>query len=137
MILEPLKIKSLNVSITHDWEIRFWRAQQNVVHKDPGERNSDPTGYSPKHACGSLGVSCKGVGQRWPDAGLGAWTVAVHAWDLLRKFTIIFITFIIVWPQVNSREETSSTHQQKIGLMIYRAWPIRTGPIFPLSQSIP
>ena len=103
MILEPLKIKSVNVSITQDWEIGSWRAQQNAVHKDPGERNSDPTGYCPGLACGCLGISCKGVGQRWPATRLGAWTVAVHAWDLLRKFTIIFITSIIIWPQVNSR----------------------------------
>ena len=39
-----------------------------------------------------------------PAAGLGAWTVAVHAWDLLREVTIIFITSTIVWPQVNSRD---------------------------------
>ena len=42
------------------------------------------------------GASGKGM-------GLGAQTVAVHAWDLLREVTIIFITSTIVWPQVNSR----------------------------------
>ena len=42
----------------------------------------------------------------WPAAGLGAQTVAVHAWDLLREVTVIFITSTIVWPQVNSREGT-------------------------------
>ena len=31
------------------------------------------------------GVSAEGVGQSWPAAGLGAWTVEVHAWDLLRE----------------------------------------------------
>ena len=30
--------------LTQDWEIDSWRAQQNLVHKDPGERSSDPTG---------------------------------------------------------------------------------------------
>ena len=28
--------------------------------------------------------------------------MAAHAWDLLRGVTIVFITSIIVWPQVNS-----------------------------------
>ena len=48
------------------------------------------------------GVSGRGVGQRWPAIGFGAWTIAVHAWDLLREVTIIFITSTIVWPQLNS-----------------------------------
>ena len=39
----------------------------------------------------------------WPAAGLGALSVAVHAWDVLKEVTIIFITSTIVWPQVNSR----------------------------------
>ena len=53
-----------------------------------------------------LGVPSEGLGQWWPAAGLGAQIVAVHAWDLLREVTIIFITSTIVWPQVNSREVT-------------------------------
>ena len=70
------------------------------MHKNPGERNSDPTGDLP------LGVqeSGEGMGQWWPAAGLGAQTVAVHAWDLLREVTIMFITSTRVWPQVNGRE---------------------------------
>ena len=72
------------------------------MHKNPGERNSDPTGDLP------LGVqeSGEGMGQWWPAAGLGARTVVVHAWDLLREVTIIFITSTIVWSQVSSRERT-------------------------------
>ena len=46
------------------------------------------------------GVSGEGVGQRWPAAGLGAQTVAVHTGDLLREVTIIIITSTIVWLQV-------------------------------------
>ena len=30
------------------------------------------------------------MGRWWPAAGLGARTVAVHVWDLLREVTIIF-----------------------------------------------
>ena len=89
--------------LTQDWEIDSQRAQQNLVHQDPEERSSDPTGDCPGLACGCPGVSGGGVGQRWPAAGLGALSVAVHAWDLLREVTIIFITSTIVWPQVNSR----------------------------------
>ena len=33
--------------LTRDREIDSWRAQQNLVHKDPGERNSDLTGDCP------------------------------------------------------------------------------------------
>ena len=48
-------------------------------------------------AYGCPGVSRKVVGWWWPTAGLGAWTVAIHAWDLLREVTIIFIASTIVW----------------------------------------
>ena len=86
--------------------------KQNLVHLVQGERSSDPTGDCPGLACGCLGVSGRGVGWWWPAARLGALSVAVHAWDLLREVTIIFISSTIVW-------EHSSTHQQKIGLKIY------------------
>ena len=43
-----------------------------------------------------LSVSGGGVGQRWPAAGLGALSVVIHAWNLLREVTIIFITSTIV-----------------------------------------
>ena len=42
----------------------------------------------------------EGVGQWWPAAGLGALSVAVRAWDLLKEVAIFFITSTIVWPQV-------------------------------------
>ena len=47
------------------------------------------------------------MGWQWPAAGLGALSVAVPGpilWDLLKEFTIIFITSIIVWPQVSNRD---------------------------------
>ena len=52
---------------------------------------------------------------------VGALSVAVPAWDLLKKVAIIFITSTIVWPQISSREGTQlhSTYQKKIGLKIY------------------
>ena len=52
---------------------------------------------TPKEAAREcLGVSGRGLGQPWPVAGLGALSVAVHAWDLLKEVTIIFITSTIV-----------------------------------------
>ena len=48
--------------LTQDWEIDSWRAQQNLVHQHPGEKNSDHTGDCPGLACGCLGVSDVGMG---------------------------------------------------------------------------
>ena len=41
-----------------------------------------------------------GMGWWWPTAGSGELSAAVHAWDLLKEVTIIFITSSIIWPQV-------------------------------------
>ena len=65
--------------------------------------------------------------------GLGALTVVVRAWDLLREVTITFITFTIVWPQVNNRKGTQpdpSTENWTKDLLSM-ALPIRTRPSFP------
>ena len=40
------------------------------------------------------------VGRRWPAAGLGALSVTVPVWDILKEVSIIFITSTILWPQV-------------------------------------
>ena len=37
---------------------------------------------------------------------MGALSVAVSAWYLLKEVNVIFITYSIVWPYVNSREGT-------------------------------
>ena len=83
------------------------------------------------------GVSGEGMGWWWPAAGLGARTVAVHAWDLLREVTIIFITSTIVWPQINSREGTQlhPSTENWIKDLLSTVLPIRTRPSFPLSLS--
>ena len=39
------------------------------------------------------------MGQRWPAAGSGALSAAVHAWDLLEEVAIILITSAVVWSQ--------------------------------------
>ena len=45
---------------------------------------------------GRVHVSTVGVGWWWPAAGLGAVSVAVHAWHLLKGVIVIFITSTIV-----------------------------------------
>ena len=97
-----------------------------------GERSSDPTrDLRPE-------VSSGGVGQWWPAAGLGALSVAVHAWDLLKEGTNVFITLSIVWLQVNRREGTQlhPSTENWITDLLSLALPIRTRPSFPHSQSL-
>ena len=69
-------------------------------HQEPGEKRSDPTKDWLRLACECPGVFRGGVGQQWPAAGLGVVSVTVHAQDLLKELTIIFITSTIVWSQV-------------------------------------
>ena len=76
-----------------------------------------------------------GMGWRWPAAGLGALSVAVHAWDLLKEVPITFTTSTRVWPQVNSREGAQLHHQQKTGLKTSWAWP-RPSEQDPFSPSV-
>ena len=47
------------------------------------------------------------MGWQWPASGQGVLSAAVHAQDLLKEVTIIFITSTIVWPQVNNRDDTT------------------------------
>ena len=78
-------------------------------------------------------------GWRWPAAGLGALSVAVHAWDLLKKVAIIFITSTIVWPQVKKQGGTQPcpSTENWIKNLLSIALSIRTKPRFPLSQLSP
>ena len=70
---------------------------------------------------------------------LGALSVTVHAWDLLKEVAIVIITSPIVWPQVNSREETQlhPSTENWIKDLLSMALAIRTRTIFPLNQSLP
>ena len=51
----------------------------------------------------SVLVSSRGMGWWWPAAGLGALSVAVCAWDILKEVAVIFTTSTIVWPQVKQQ----------------------------------
>ena len=96
-------------------------------------------GYLPRLTCECPGVSGRGVGQRWPAAGLGALSVAVSEWDLLKEVVINFITSTIVWPQVKNREgkQPHPSTEHWIKDLLSKAPPIRTRSSFPLSQSLP
>ena len=50
------------------------------------------------------------MGRQWPAAGLGALSVAVNAWDLLKEVAIVFITSTIVG-ESESRLVVSSSLQ--------------------------
>ena len=79
------------------------------------------------------------MGQWWPAAGLGVSTVAVHAGDLLKEATIIFITSTVVWSQIKqqggNRLHPSTENWTKD--LLSMAPPIKTRPGFPHSQSLP
>ena len=95
------------LELTQDWETDSWQAKtEPCVHQHWGERSSDPTRDWLRLALKCPEISGGGLGQRWPAAGLGALSVAVHAWDLLKEVTIICIISTIVWSQVNDREGT-------------------------------
>ena len=49
----------------------------------------------------SLAEAWVGGGRPWPAAGLGALSVAVRKWDLLKEIVIIFITSATVSVQFN------------------------------------
>ena len=94
------------------------------------------------------------MGRWWPAVALGALSVAVHAWDLLKEVTIIFITSNIVLApgkyqggntappinrKLNSRfEEHGPTHQKKTQFPPQSVSPIRSfhEPLIFLHQRI-
>ena len=117
-----------------------WRAQSEpCAHQDPGKGAVTPQ-ETDQDFPGSVQESpAGGVGRWWPTAGLRVLSVAVHAWDLLKEVTIMFITIMIVWPQVNCREGTQlyPSTENWIKDLLSMAQTIRTRPSFPLSQSLP
>ena len=89
--------RSVSQSVSSVAQSCLWRAQtEPYAHQDPGERSSKPTRDRRRFAHECSGVSCRGVGQRWPAAGLGALTVAVCAWDLSKEVAIVFVNSSIV-----------------------------------------
>ena len=91
-----------------------------------------------------LGGSSRVVGQWWPAAGLGALSIAVHAWDLLKEVTIIFITSTIVSVQfscsVMSNSVTTWIPAHQASLTITNTWslikPMSVESVMPSSHLI-
>ena len=83
------------------------------------------------------GVSSGGSGQRWPAAGWGVLSMAVHARDLLKEVAILFITSTTVGSNNRERTQPCPSTENWIKDLLSMAPPIRTRPSFPLSQSLP
>ena len=67
----------------------------------------------------SVQESGGGVGRWWPAAGLGALSVSVPAWDLLKEVHYLHYLHLSLAPGQITGREHSPTLQQKIGLKIY------------------
>ena len=68
----------------------------------------------------------------WPAAGSGARSVAVHALDLLKEVTIIFITSTIVWSQVKKQGGiTIQTINSKLDSRFTKPCPSEQDPVSP------
>ena len=67
-------------------------------------RTQEKGGVTPQETDTDLPVSVQeSLAEPWVGGGLlrvGGTELAVHAWDLLKEVTIIFITSTIVWPHV-------------------------------------
>ena len=87
--------------------------EQNLVHQDTGERNSDPTGDLPVgvreswQRRGSVVACCRVGGMDWGNTCLGSFEGGYHYLHYLHHSL------------VNSREGKQLHSQQKIGLKIY------------------
>ena len=117
----PLTPLQSHQSLHRTGETDSWRAQtEPCVHQDPVERSSDPTRDWPRLSHECPGVLGRDVSEWGPAAGLGALSVAVLEWNLLKEATIIFIS--LASGQITRRGH-NPTLQEKIGLKIYWAWP--------------
>ena len=59
------------------------------------------------------------VGRRWPAAGLGALSVAVRAWALLKEVPLSSLPPLKFGLRSNNREGTQPSPSTEIGLKIY------------------
>ena len=88
--------------------------------------------------------SSRGMGQWWPAAGLGALSVTVHAWEISKEVTIIFITSTIVSVKfscsVMSDSVTTWIPAHQASLTIINTWsllkPMSVESVMPSSHLI-
>ena len=124
-------------------ETDSWRVQTKpCAYQDPGERISNPTGDWARLACECLGVSSKGVGDSGLPRGQGHWLQ--QSWELQCAGISPFEGsrhychcpyYSLASGQTTGREHRP-THEQKIGLKIYWAWPHSSeeNPVFPTAS---
>ena len=102
--------------LTQDWGNRLLGGhKQNLVHTRTQEKGAvTPQETNPDLPIRVQESPVENMGQRWPAAGLGTLSAAVHARDLLKEVAIIFITSTIVLPQVNNRGNTAPPINRKL-----------------------
>ena len=64
-------------------------------------------------------VPGRGVGRRWPAAGLGALSVAVHAWDLWKEIATILLPPPQFGHRANNREGTQPGPSTENWIKVY------------------
>ena len=121
------------------WTDNSWRAQTKpCVHHDPGERSSDPhKRLTQIYLWGSrslwqrrgVAVACCRVGGTACSSAYMGPLEGGHS-------HLHYLHHSLASDQITGREH-SPAHQQKVGLKIYWAGPVRTRPSFPRSQSLP
>ena len=91
------------------------------MHQHPRERSSYPTRDWARLAWECLGVSGRGMGWQWPAAGSGSSAAAVLGGTVCWNKYLWRISPLPL-PQSTGRKHIP-THQQKVWLKIYWAWP--------------
>ena len=101
--------------------------------QDPGKGAVTSTRDWARPAFEYLSVSCGGMSQQWPAAETGALAAAVLDWEVQCAGISTFEGGLhychcphhsLASGQTTGREH-SPAHQQKIGLKIYWAWPLK------------
>ena len=111
----------LITELTQEWENSLG-GHKRCVHQVPGERSSDPTRDWPRLACECLGVSGRGVGGGLLQGRGAECNSACMGPFAGGRHYLHYLHHSLVSGQTRRREH-SPTHQQKIRLKIYWAWP--------------
>ena len=89
-----------------------------------------PQGLTQTGPC-APGISGRGVGQWCHAAGLGILSAGVHARDLLKEVTIIFISSTIVWLLVKKQGGNTALLSTENWIIEHWPHPSEQDPVFP------
>ena len=121
--------------LTQDWGTRLLEGRNKTLcPPGPGRKEQGPhKGLTQTCPWVSLGVPVGGVGHQCADAGLGALSAAVPAWDPWKEVAIIFITSTLVLSQVKQQggKQPCPSTENWIKPLLGMVPPIRTRPSFP------